>query len=104
MEFIDGMNLEHYLQTEQGKQMSWMNVLSIAKDIAAAMNYIHEQNVIHLDLRCANVMVMNTNTTYLLCVIQIEPDSILYFFLSIIYNNYILNYIIDRYYGESVSE
>ncbi len=57
MELIEGMNLEKYLTTEQGKKMSWKDVLIIARDIANAMAYIHSKNVLHLDLRCANVLV-----------------------------------------------
>ncbi len=57
MEYIDGMNLDRYLQTSEGKQMKWMDILSILRDIASAMSYIHDNNVLHLDLRAANIIV-----------------------------------------------
>ncbi len=62
MEFVDGTNLEDYLERQRkGKKATYPEILSIIRDIAIAMDYIHEQNVLHLDLRCANVMVMIIN-------------------------------------------
>ncbi len=52
------MNLDKYLKQEGGRQLSWLRMLSIARDIADAMVYIHDQNILHLDLRCANIMVL----------------------------------------------
>ncbi len=57
MEFIDGMDLDRYLDQQKGKEVTYPVLLSIMRDIAYAMEYIHSQNVLHLDLRCANVMV-----------------------------------------------
>ncbi len=57
MELIDGVDLDHYLEQHRGKEALYPALLSIMRDIAYAMDYIHEQNVVHLDLRCANVMV-----------------------------------------------
>ncbi len=57
MELIDGVDLDHYLEQHRGKEAIYPIILSIMRDIAYAMDYIHEQNVVHLDLRCANVMV-----------------------------------------------
>ncbi len=57
MEFIDGMDLDRYLDQQKGKEVTHPMLLSIMRDIAYAMEYIHSQNVLHLDLRCANVMV-----------------------------------------------
>ncbi len=54
------MDLDHYLDQMRkiGKEeVTYPKLLSIMRDIAYAMDYIHEQNVLHLDLRCANVMV-----------------------------------------------
>ncbi len=54
MEYIDGMDLDHYLKA---KQLRWLDILLIIRDIASAMSYIHDHNILHLDLRCANVLV-----------------------------------------------
>ncbi len=62
MEFIDGVDLEHYLMGH--RDAGYPVLLSIMRDIAYAMEYIHSQNVLHLDLRCANIMVRIWNSFY----------------------------------------
>ncbi len=59
MEFVDGIDLEHFLKNRVrgGEGATYPELLSIMRDVAYAMEYIHSQNVLHLDLRCANVMV-----------------------------------------------
>ncbi len=58
MQFIDGVDLEKYLTKLEGKKLSWVRILCIARDIASAMAYIHDRNILHLDLRCSNVLVI----------------------------------------------
>ncbi len=83
MEFIDGMDLEHYLEHLRGKKATYPMILSIMRDIANAMDYIHDHNVLHLDLRCANVMVwvicsinQPTNQPTALLYLPLSPSSI----------------------------
>ncbi len=98
MELIEGVNLERYLKTQQGQRMSWKDVLTIARDVANAMAYIHSKNVLHLDLRCANVLVR----TYLLLLLrsdsiihQIKQITFLILPLCIIYI-YLSIHLLDR--------
>ncbi len=55
MEFVDGTNLEDYLeQQRKGKKATYPEILSIIRDIAIAMDYIHEQNVLRSEMRKRN--------------------------------------------------
>jgi serine/threonine protein kinase/ankyrin repeat protein len=55
-EFVDGGNLAELIDDHSIK-LTWRRVVSYAKDIAAAMTYLHAQNVIHRDLKAANLLI-----------------------------------------------
>ncbi len=54
MEGINGIGLDRYLRK---RRMNWIGMLTVARDISSAMAYIHDKNVIHVDLRSENVQV-----------------------------------------------
>ncbi len=61
MEYIDGYDLASIMQIyiEKGELMPFADVLRIGDAIASALDYAHEQGVIHRDVKPANVMIAN---------------------------------------------
>ncbi|HXD11378.1 MAG TPA: serine/threonine-protein kinase [Anaerolineales bacterium] len=61
MEYIDGYDLASIMQiyAEKGELMPFADVLRIGDAIASALDYAHEQGVIHRDVKPANVMIAN---------------------------------------------
>ncbi|CAF1510581.1 unnamed protein product [Didymodactylos carnosus] len=60
MEFIEGGTLFEYIQRsydEMNTNSYWYKCKSIANDIAQGMNYLHERNVIHGDLKSHNILL-----------------------------------------------
>ncbi|GAM26002.1 hypothetical protein SAMD00019534_091770 [Acytostelium subglobosum LB1] len=55
-ELVSGGDLHWYIKNPQVK-ISWRLKLMIAKDIAASMVYLHNNNVIHRDLKSTNLLV-----------------------------------------------
>lgn len=58
-EFIPGESLQAWLKrlNESGQQMAYEEAASLAADIADALDYAHEQGLIHRDVKPANVMI-----------------------------------------------
>ncbi|MCB9457397.1 MAG: serine/threonine protein kinase [Anaerolineaceae bacterium] len=59
MSFIEGKDLRHVLKNFSRSQtlMPHGQVLAIAQDMAAALDYAHRQDVIHRDVKPSNIMV-----------------------------------------------
>lgn len=55
MEYIDGGNLNQYLE-ERGGRLGEEEVIEIADKIACALTFMHEGRMLHLDLKPGNVM------------------------------------------------
>lgn len=55
MEYIEGRTLEHWM--EHGQTLSPMDIARLGAAMARAAHSLHKQNVCHLDLKPANVLV-----------------------------------------------
>lgn len=66
MEYLEGRSLQALLDEEFGRGMSFSHALPIIEDVAAALGNAHDHNVIHSDLKPANVFVTSAGRTKLL--------------------------------------
>jgi serine/threonine-protein kinase len=66
MEYLEGKSLDALLDEEFGRGMPFSHALPIIEDVAAALGNAHDHNVIHSDLKPANVFVTTAGRTKLL--------------------------------------
>lgn len=57
MEYVKGKSLYQYLKERPGKRLPEEEAKIIIKQLAEAMQYIHENNVAHRDLKLENIIV-----------------------------------------------
>ena len=66
MEYLEGKSLDVLLAEEFGRGMPFSHAWPIIEDVGAALGNAHDHNVIHSDLKPANVFVTTTGRTKLL--------------------------------------
>jgi len=66
MEYLEGKSLDALLNEEFGRGMPFSHALPIIEDVGAALGNAHDHNVIHSDLKPANVFVTTSGRTKLL--------------------------------------
>jgi serine/threonine-protein kinase len=66
MEYLEGKTLNALLDEEFGRGMSFSHAWPIIEDVGAALGYAHDHNVIHSDLKPANVLLTTSGKTKLL--------------------------------------
>jgi TolB-like protein/cytochrome c-type biogenesis protein CcmH/NrfG len=66
MEYLEGKSLGTLLDEEFGRGMPFSHAWPIIEDVGAALGYAHDHNVIHSDLKPANVFVTTSGRTKLL--------------------------------------
>lgn len=59
MEFLQGPTLRHLLRSQPGRRLSLSNALRVAVHIGSALHHIHARGYLHLDVKPANVIVVN---------------------------------------------
>lgn len=60
-EYMDGGSVHDYLR-QKGSLLSILEVYKIALDVSRGMDYLHRMNIIHRDLKTANLLIDNTGT------------------------------------------
>lgn len=60
MEYIDGLNLEELMNRVEGGVLTYEETAHVLDCIASALTYAHENQVLHLDIKPANIMI-NSN-------------------------------------------
>jgi tRNA A-37 threonylcarbamoyl transferase component Bud32 len=63
MEYLPGESLDRLVRARDFKGMPRPEAFKIVRDIGAALNYAHENGIIHLDLKPANIIVAETGRT-----------------------------------------
>jgi TolB-like protein/predicted Ser/Thr protein kinase len=66
MEYLEGKSLDKLLDEEFGRGMPFSHAWPIIEDVGAALGNAHDHNVIHSDLKPANVFLTNSGRTKLL--------------------------------------
>jgi TolB-like protein/Tfp pilus assembly protein PilF/predicted Ser/Thr protein kinase len=66
MEYLEGKSLDALLDEEFGRGMPFSHAWPIIEDVGAALGNAHDHNVIHSDLKPANVFVTTSGRTKLL--------------------------------------
>ncbi len=66
MEYLEGKSLNALLDEEFGRGMPLSRARPIIEDVGAALGYAHDHNIIHNDLKPANVFVTTSGRTKLL--------------------------------------
>jgi TolB-like protein len=66
MEYLEGKSLNALLEEEFGRGMPFSHAWPIIEDVGAALGYAHDHNVIHSDLKPANVFVTTAGRSKLL--------------------------------------
>ncbi len=57
MEYIDGMSLEEFLSGVDGSSLTYDECAAIADALVQALAHAHENGVLHLDIKPANVLI-----------------------------------------------
>jgi serine/threonine protein kinase/tetratricopeptide (TPR) repeat protein len=66
MEYLEGKSLNALLDEEFGRGMTFSHAWPIIEDVGAALGYAHDHNVIHSDLKPANIFLTTSGKTKLL--------------------------------------
>lgn len=76
MQYIEGENLrqrlDRYLQ--QGKLMSPQELLSITRQVCAALDFAHSKGIVHRDVKPANIMINAAERVFLTDFGLVLPD------------------------------
>eukprot|EP00117_Sycon_ciliatum_P028761 scpid31737/ scgid23045/ Dual specificity testis-specific protein kinase 2; Testicular protein kinase 2 len=68
VEYVNGGNLEELLGDEK-RELSWLVKLQLACDIAAGMEYLHGQGIVHRDLTSKNCLLRDSPADGLIAVV-----------------------------------
>ena len=57
MSYCDGGDLSHFIKNQRGKKLREKHVLDLFIQIALALHFIHNRNILHRDLKAQNIFV-----------------------------------------------
>jgi len=60
MEYLDGKNIRDFLKDVTGP-MPLQNVALIINEVLSALKYVHDRNLIHMDIKSQNIMITDSN-------------------------------------------
>ena len=63
MDFFELGALNRYLHDPNAKKFTWKYRVKVALDIAKGMLYLHNEDIIHRDLRSPNILVSSLSDT-----------------------------------------
>ena len=59
MKYLEGQTLEEYM-TDKGGHLSEKEALEIVSKVGDALDYLHQKNILHLDVKPDNIMMVGT--------------------------------------------
>lgn len=65
MEYVDGLNLQDLLQRVEDGVLTFDECAHVLESVSAALAFAHENGVLHLDIKPANIMIDRTGTVKL---------------------------------------
>lgn len=65
MEFVDGLSLNNLLARVEGGVLTFDECAHMLSSVASALSFAHENGVLHLDIKPANIMIDRTGTVKL---------------------------------------
>lgn len=57
MEYVEGMSLAEFLQQVEGNSLTYDETAALAEALCSALKYAHENGVLHLDIKPANILI-----------------------------------------------
>ena len=57
MEYVDGMSLAEFLAQVDGSSLTYDETAAVAEALCSALSFAHENGVLHLDIKPANVLI-----------------------------------------------
>ena len=57
MEYVDGLSLAEYLNQVEGQSLTYDEAAALADALCSALKFAHENGVLHLDIKPANVLI-----------------------------------------------
>lgn len=63
MEYVQGVSLLNFLKSQPGKKLSENDTLHVFTQILNGMNYLHNLNIIHRDLKLDNIIIEQSTKT-----------------------------------------
>lgn len=67
-EYMSGGSVYDYLHKQKGT-FKLPSILKVAIDISKGMNYLHHNNIIHRDLKAANLLMDENEVSWLLSLL-----------------------------------
>ena len=88
VEYMSGGSVYDYLHKQRGS-FKLPTVLKVAIDVSKGMNYLHQNNIIHRDLKAANLLMdenevrfsfqLRLKTIYFVCCIIVKCFQLLWY-------------------------
>ena len=66
MKLIEGTSLDNFLESQVHKRLETSAAIPIVRDILNALNYAHQQGIVHRDVKPSNVLLSQDNQAMLI--------------------------------------